>query len=73
MRFIIIQNHKTIKSKTKDIITSQSITRTNRSFELQLPFALFFLALSFPAVSQYSINGRIEDVNNSGVPFANVL
>ena len=62
-----------MKSKTKDIIGFQRIQHHFIKFESSLILFLFFLLLSVPGVSQYSINGRIVDINNSGVSFANVL
>lgn len=62
-----------MKNNTKSIIGFQSIQHHFIKFESSLILVLFFLLLSFPGVSQYSINGKIEDANHSGVPFANVL
>lgn len=62
-----------MKSKTKYIISFQRIQHHVVKFESSLILFLFFLLLSFPGVSQYSINGRIVDMNNSGVSFAYVL
>ncbi|MCK5209659.1 MAG: hypothetical protein KAQ79_16605, partial [Cyclobacteriaceae bacterium] len=34
---------------------------------------LFLLVCSNQVFSQFTINGKIEDINDSGIPFANVL